>query len=67
MEGIVSRSSVLFPKASDEGSQVNDVNITGSWRKMDICYAVAENLVTLLPEIIVEVETASNELINKNV
>lgn len=34
---------------------------------MDLCYAVAENLVTLLPEIIVEVETASNELINKNV
>lgn len=34
---------------------------------MDLCYAVAENLVILLPEIIVEVENASNELINKNV
>lgn len=67
VEGIVSRSSVLFHKASDEGSQVNDGNIIRSWRKMDLCYAVAENLVTQLPEIIVEVENASNELINKNV
>ena len=34
---------VVIHQAPGEGWQANEVNVTGNWKKSDLCYVVAES------------------------
>lgn len=56
--------SLDFEDAVDKNSPESEENVTGNWRKGDLCYMVADSLATLLLAVIWKVENVSNELVD---
>lgn len=48
--------------AAGEGSEGSEGHIIGKWRKEDLCYVVAESMVTLCPAVMWKTELVSDRV-----